>query len=630
METRSSVSPNGKDTTSSNALASANLLALADAIGVDDTADDDTQRNKRKTRTATQSSNAKPDNNVAQPTYYGNNTSSSPTSQTAANISSVAPSSVMSKLLPTINQFNIEAVRNDQLFIVYSVRGRSGEQQYLISDDSVEILCMDGTSGAAHRQSMQCYQQQFLHNYTPSYSKHATDNGHIMKTEIVSDTVPSTTAQAVTSAAAAATTVPYEQAVATEPAVVPEQLAPAIDASLTSTSVKTQSNQPDSESHLRTAQHAHAVHLDIVRQCLQRNNIQVLDNGIYADIQSQLLIKHTIDTNNKDAMYDVLHSLPNVLPPDQRTPYNELWFNASGFDKLLVQPLVHPLLGVGYILPLLIEQPSGSDASTFVQDVQADEYTRVYRKRKKPVETVGKMIDRLIEFEATRTKLGSKNLACAELGWSKATINSYVMSIRAASEKGIDVNALRDTSFKDFKAMLSEHELSEPEPPPSKKRAKQKHSNQRIPLYTVVGQPLHSSTNVVIKSPLLQAINQSAQPIVDAAIQAQATMLSPTPNTAPTIQQTDPQQSSAAFSNIAADSNVVYLPANQIPNQALYMPAQTNIDRVASGGQQFYASYPAVQSYTQYGVPQSYGGVQTAASPVPQQLTQSTTQGQQQ
>ena len=82
------------------------------------------------------------------------------------------------------------------------------------------------------------------------------------------------------------------------------------------------------------------------------------------------------------------------------------------------------------------------------------EQPREGRRKVRPVESIGEMLDRIAEYQRIRLQVKSKNKACERLGYSKGTINAYREKVKQALNLGIDLNQLRQTKYRDFKRVL--------------------------------------------------------------------------------------------------------------------------------------------------------------------------------
>lgn len=82
---------------------------------------------------------------------------------------------------------------------------------------------------------------------------------------------------------------------------------------------------------------------------------------------------------------------------------------------------------------------------------------RKLRKKLKPAKSIGEMLDRMAQFEQARQQLKSKNKACRSLGYSKGTITSYARRIQAAFNRGIDLQQLRQTKYRQLKKVLDQY-----------------------------------------------------------------------------------------------------------------------------------------------------------------------------
>ena len=229
--------------------------------------------------------------------------------------------------------------------------------------------------------------------------------------------------------------------------------------------------------HIRNSRHLHAVALSSIKRCLTKHRIHFDETEIYGDLRAQLI---PAPVGQDDSMIRALDSgagggrgtLPDAGINIGELDGDAVWYSVSHQDSLLVRPLAHPSLGQGFRVsvciapppstatnvmgppsPMSVSSPTGSSTPTRGANVD-DLQTRVYRKRKKPMEYVGELLDRIEEYQSMRRKMGSKNLACAALGWSKATINSYASMIRSAEEKGMNLEKMRMVRFRDFKAQL--------------------------------------------------------------------------------------------------------------------------------------------------------------------------------
>ena len=76
------------------------------------------------------------------------------------------------------------------------------------------------------------------------------------------------------------------------------------------------------------------------------------------------------------------------------------------------------------------------------------------RRKVRPVESIGEMLDRIAEYQRIRLQVKSKNKACERLGYSKGTINAYREKVKQALSLGIDLNQVRQTKYRDFKRVL--------------------------------------------------------------------------------------------------------------------------------------------------------------------------------
>ena len=76
------------------------------------------------------------------------------------------------------------------------------------------------------------------------------------------------------------------------------------------------------------------------------------------------------------------------------------------------------------------------------------------RRKVRPVESIGEMLDRIAEYQRIRLQVKSKNKACERLGYSKGTINAYREKVKQALNLGIDLNQVRQTKYRDFKRVL--------------------------------------------------------------------------------------------------------------------------------------------------------------------------------
>ena len=77
------------------------------------------------------------------------------------------------------------------------------------------------------------------------------------------------------------------------------------------------------------------------------------------------------------------------------------------------------------------------------------------RRKVRPVESIGEMLDRIGEYQRIRLQVKSKNKACEKLGYSKGTINAYREKVKQALQLGIDLNMVRKTKYRDFKRVLA-------------------------------------------------------------------------------------------------------------------------------------------------------------------------------
>ena len=77
------------------------------------------------------------------------------------------------------------------------------------------------------------------------------------------------------------------------------------------------------------------------------------------------------------------------------------------------------------------------------------------RRKVRPVESIGEMLDRIGEYQRIRSQVKSKNKACEKLGYSKGTINAYREKVKQALQLGIDLNQVRKTKYRDFKRVLA-------------------------------------------------------------------------------------------------------------------------------------------------------------------------------
>lgn len=82
---------------------------------------------------------------------------------------------------------------------------------------------------------------------------------------------------------------------------------------------------------------------------------------------------------------------------------------------------------------------------------------RKQRKKLKPAKSIGEMLDRMAQFEQARQQLKSKNKACRSLGYSKGTITSYARRIQVAFSRGIDLQQLRQTKYRQLKKVLDQY-----------------------------------------------------------------------------------------------------------------------------------------------------------------------------
>jgi hypothetical protein len=77
----------------------------------------------------------------------------------------------------------------------------------------------------------------------------------------------------------------------------------------------------------------------------------------------------------------------------------------------------------------------------------------------------------LTEYYRVREILGSKNSACAHLGWSKATINSYASAVKQSDDLDLDIQGLRHVKYTQFKEMLLQKQQQQESNKPSGKGA---------------------------------------------------------------------------------------------------------------------------------------------------------------
>ena len=82
------------------------------------------------------------------------------------------------------------------------------------------------------------------------------------------------------------------------------------------------------------------------------------------------------------------------------------------------------------------------------------ELPREGRRKVRPVESIGEMLDRIAEYQRIRLQVKSKNKACERLGYSKGTINAYREKVKQALNLGIDLNMVRQTKYRDFKRVI--------------------------------------------------------------------------------------------------------------------------------------------------------------------------------
>ena len=258
------------------------------------------------------------------------------------------------------------------------------------------------------------------------------------------------------------------------------------------------------QQHILTAQFAHAVDLNTVKLCLHRHNIQYQTDSIYADVSTQainqsltttLQLPTSINKRSSSSSTDnrckaitesTLSAVQlNIKLHSSVVPHDVVWYNVSQQQILLVHPLIHPVLGVGFIVSICtapcthlpinnnnsnIQQSQLSNKSMTMKDEllpqqsspqSQSSLSRVYRKRNKPVETVGELLDRLAEYQRVRDQMGSKNLACAALGLNKATINSYQSAIQQALDRNIPVNDIRHIRIREFKLMIADNSVDD-------------------------------------------------------------------------------------------------------------------------------------------------------------------------
>ena len=259
------------------------------------------------------------------------------------------------------------------------------------------------------------------------------------------------------------------------------------------------------------------VAMEDVIACLQAHGVTYNAAFMWMDLSDfgQRFVQQMMD-NNKATVGEGAANSPTASDAAQpaNDTYGGLWYNVAHKSHLVVNYFEHPFLGEGYAAVITLDLLDGNkDASALSQAAMAESQTQTVtisndtlykatrnineggvtahpailtaasapaptaslttltpfplpslalpadapregRRKVRPVESIGEMLDRIAEYQRIRLQVKSKNKACERLGYSKGTINAYREKVKQALHAGIDLNQVRHTKYRDFKRLI--------------------------------------------------------------------------------------------------------------------------------------------------------------------------------
>ena len=259
--------------------------------------------------------------------------------------------------------------------------------------------------------------------------------------------------------------------------------------------------------------HTHHVAMEDVIACLQAHGVKYNKLFMWMDLSDfgQRFVQQMLDSS-KTIADGTLSPTPDAQPANDT--YGGLWYNVAHKSHLVVNYFSHPFLGEGYAVVITLDLLDGNkDLAVLSQAAMAERQTQTVtisndalykatrnineggitshpailtaastttvssttftpfplpsfalsadppgcnnqRRKARPVESIGEMLDRIAKYQRIRLQVKSKNKACERLGCSKGTINVYREKVKQALQLGVDLNQVRQTKFRDLKRLL--------------------------------------------------------------------------------------------------------------------------------------------------------------------------------
>ena len=287
--------------------------------------------------------------------------------------------------------------------------------------------------------------------------------------------------------------------------IIPPLSSPTNPTSVPTSSKPSSSSSPDSE-------FTYNVSMEDVLSCLEAHGVRYNTAFMWMDLSDFGLrfIQQMMGDSTPAALREEGEGKTATDKDDQ---YGGLWYNVVHKSHLVVNHFAHPFLGDGYAVVITLDllDSKGGDLTPALSSERESAHTQTItvandtlykatknineggitahpalltstsnppsslspfsppshpappsdppsRRKVRPVESIGEMLDRIGEYQRIRSQVKSKNKACEKLGYSKGTINAYREKVKQALQLGVDLNQVRTTKYRDFKRVLAAHQ----------------------------------------------------------------------------------------------------------------------------------------------------------------------------